>query len=293
MKRYLILVILIQGMTAQACDVCPCVPGGGMNGIFPQFRNHFTGMRYQYRHFGYSRQSADPTVPLSLNWHSADLMMRFTVKKNWQFLINVPYLYGVRTGQTDQIINHGLGDISVQMNRFLINSGEARVWKHFLAAGAGIKAPTGFSTISGIPASMQVSTGAFDLMMNSTYIIRHRNTGLMNELAFRRALADKNNYQMGGRFSATCKLFYWRTLGPDIHLVPHFLTSAEFAGRDISRDYYVRNTGGRTLFGGLGADYFSGNLSFSWSLSGAIASKMADQITRPGIRTQASIIRYF
>ncbi|MBL7811426.1 MAG: hypothetical protein JNL57_04305 [Bacteroidetes bacterium] len=291
--KFTTLIIAIFILSAsRACDVCPCVPGGGMSGIYPQFRQHFAGLRYQFRSFSY-KQPGDPSADARMIWHGADLMGRYTPVKNVQLMATIPLLYGIRKENTQIYHNSGLGDISLQGSVFLINPGENKIWKHFLSAGAGIKLPTGFSRVQGVPASLQTTTGAFDYMINSTWILRHRRTGLMQDINYRYACKDARNYQGGQRLTWSARLFYWKTMGINQHFVPHIFSSVEYAGKDVNRNYYVKKTGGYSVFSGAGVDYFT--TVFSLSLQGSIPvfSKMNDGITLPEPRFQTSFLFYF
>lgn len=292
MRKFILPLAFLFSTPLLACDVCPCIPGGGMSGIFPQYRKHFAGIRYQYRAFNYPETTGDPMLHEKLTWHSADLMMRFTYGEKTQFMVSVPMLSGKYEIGKNSFSNKGIGDLSLQANYFLINTNNSGgSVKQFLSAGAGLKLPTGKYNKEGVSGNLQTGTGAFDLLAYANYIVRKGSAGVMTDLTFRNPLPNPLDYQLGRRITTNAKLFYWKAFNATNSLVPNISGAWEYAAKDVSKNYYVANTGGNSFIGGVGADYFLNNLSFSFQLQYPL--KVNQQAINPGKRIQGSLIYYF
>lgn len=297
MRTLLAVALLVFSTSvASACDVCGCSISGNYFGILPQFSRHFVGLRWSERSF----QTAH--TPASLRhgiFHSTeqfstlDALVRFYPHRRVQLLALVPYQW-IRRDEAGVITQtQGLGDVSLMANYIVFNSGDSlrRTWRHTLAFGLGVKAPTGRfqSPVSGkeaINANLQPGSGSTDLTFGVQYTLRRGSLGLASDAYYRFNTANKQGFQFGNRVNGSCKFFYWQNIHrAGLALLPNAGIYTEAAGLDRQNGEILDDTGGMVTLGLLGLDvYAAGRVSAGVTFQAPLYHDLGGGTIQPGKR---------
>lgn len=269
--RTLLAVALLVGYTsvASACDVCGCSISGNYFGILPQFNRHFVGFRWSDRAF----QTAHTPSALKRGefhsqeqYHTLDALLRFYPHRRVQLLALVPYQF-IQRNEGGIVTNvKGLGDMSLMANYLVINSGDSlqRKWRHTLAAGLGVKLPTGKYRHGGtgteaINANLQAGSGSTDVTLGMQYTLRRGSLGLATDVFYRINTANKQGYQFGNRLNGSFKFFYWKNIGRGTFaMLPNAGVFAETAAVDHQDGIEMFGTNGNLTLGLIGLDVYIG-----------------------------------
>jgi hypothetical protein len=258
----LLLVLLSIGYQSTACDVCGCSFGGNYYGVLPQFSKHFAGVRYQHRSF-VSNGLSNEGLPVQAQdvFRRIELWGRFYPHKRLQIFGFVPYVLNQQKSEGKSLNVNGLGDVMLNVNYTLINTGDSTdvKYRQLLLIGAGTKAPTGSfkSVVNGeqLHANMQIGSGSWDYLANMIYNIRYKSVGLSTDLTYKYNTSNADDYRFGDRVNSAMNLFYWDKFW-GLTVMPLGGMYYEFAYVDVSKGFKQKATGGEALFGNVGLDLY-------------------------------------
>ena len=267
---FLAVALLAFGSSASACDVCGCSIGGNYFGILPQFHRHFVGFRWSEQSFqsAHSRSAAQSgRFDSDEQFRTVDVLGRFYPVRRLQVLVLAPYHDFRRTERGVLTHSQGLGDASLLGNYILLNTGDSlqRRWQHTLAAGGGVKLPTGQHRLTNaegevLLANLQPGSGSTDFMFSATYTLRRGAWGLSADALGRLNTANKQDYRFGHRASGSAKIFYWKNIRR-ITLLPNagVFADASLPNRDGRSE--AEGTGGFIALATTGLDVYTGRFS--------------------------------
>lgn len=254
------------------CDACGCSASGGGMGFSSMIDKNFVGVRYFYQSYT-SRDGIFKNSPwVDENFNTVQLWARIPVYKRFQLSILVPYHTNNRNLVTTgyQQID-GLGDATVLgMYTVYQTESDTIAFTHTLQAGGGVKAPTGRynSANNGtVNPSFQLGTGAWDYLLATEYVIRHKNLGFNTMVNYTFKTINKQEYQFGNQFNYAGTFFYVMeklnyTLVPQAGLAGEVYATNKQYGQDVPL------TKGDILFGKLGLE--AGMGKFSVGLNGML-----------------------
>ncbi len=261
-----IAAILLCGITnIRACDICGCSSGNQYLGILPKYNWNFVGLQYQYSKFESKHPSAysgRPDVQGEDAYHTVQLWGRYNVSSRYQVFVFVPYHYNIHREDTLTSRTSGMGDVSIMVNRIVINH-QQKKWKHLLLAGAGVKLPTGkhngtsSQDRAGLP-NMQPGTGATDFIANANYTLSQNKLGVNADAAYTFTTANGDNYKYGNRLSTGGLVFYPLTLY-ELILIPSAGARYEYTLHDYDnyrRKWLNEQSGGYMCFATAGLQVY-------------------------------------
>ncbi|PQJ12236.1 hypothetical protein CJD36_000305 [Flavipsychrobacter stenotrophus] len=217
MKRIILsmLLAICIYMPAKACDVCGCSASNQFLGVLPGYDYNFIGLQYMSTYLSSAHPSAYENRPYEHSreyYNTFQVWGRYNMGKHYQLFAFVPYQYNIHRQDSADALHSGIGDISVLVNRILINK-EHKKLQHQLLAGGGIKLPTGSHTSlsqldkQGLP-NMQPGTGSVDFMVNTNYTLRRKSAGINADAAYTFTTTSKDSYRYGNRLNAGAMAFY-------------------------------------------------------------------------------------
>ncbi|MFX3625937.1 MAG: hypothetical protein ACN6I4_01130 [bacterium] len=290
MKKTLVAFgLLLVAYSAAACDVCGCAVGGNSMGILPRFSKHFIGIRATHASF----ISAHPTLfegeeqKISKEYFtSTTLWGRYVPHKRIQVFAQIPYNYFVREEDGQRTITEGLGDINLLANYVVFNTTDSNksTLKHSLQVGGGIKLPTGVFNKSEngdlLNINMQSGSGSYDVPINLLHTIRFKSFGINTELRYTFNNANPDRYELGDRFLASSRAFYWKNYR-NITFLPQVGVAFEHYGTDKDGRYEVDYTGGTMLQLDAGVDVYFYKWAMGAHLRNPIQSNMGQGFVTP------------
>ena len=292
MNKFLLLCACLIGMctSATACDICGCSSGASYLGTLPQLNRSFIGLRYNQRSYVVSHaplSTGAETPPQNEHYRSVDVMGRYFVTRRIQVLALVPYNIYQRTGSEGNLTSHGLGDVSLLAGYVILNTGDSIMhrFKHTLIANGGAKLPTGRYKIANddgrINPATQPGTGSFDGLINLFYTLRYRKFGINIDGNARFCSQNSMGYQPGNRYGATARLFMWQRLGWNWSVLPSVGATYDYANIDTQHGIRQSESGGRGLFGTIGADVYYKNAALGAYYQHPLAYHYSGGLAKP------------
>jgi hypothetical protein len=243
--RYFLIVLLLGGISAHACDFCGCSPAiasWDQNAAQPaSFLQHTLFMKVV--------DFNDPTNDLQQSRLTGQLFIgAFAPAERWEVRATLPLMMISNTFAESPLQREwGLGDALLQANFLAVNKqpfGE-KSWGHRLLVIGGIELPTGSYAVSEDPLLSNVAFGSrsTDFMLGGIYKAKRFkgsftagstvkiNTTNRNDLQFGHQLAV---FAQGGYTLASKKLSWDFMLGSRV----------DVAGRNILSNIYQNKTGG-------------------------------------------------
>lgn len=271
-----LLFILYMNPEVYACDLCGCSAGNNAMGILPSFKNHFVGMRYQYRSFNTKHPSIHgPSESLYGvdRFQSWELLSRWSVHEKLQVFMTIP-MHNIKRNE-DVISYHtsGLGDISVMLMGVVFDNTQdvSGIFSHALQAGLGIKVPLGTYELRQdgflIHPNLQPGTGTWDVPLSAIYTVRYNSWGLNTEFQYRLNGTNSLNYQYGDNILLAGRIFYWYG-GNGYTLLPQVGIQYDHRNNDKRGQTIDPYTGGNQVLFSTACDVYFGNIAagFTWSL---------------------------
>jgi hypothetical protein len=291
MKKALILLFLLPGLYAQACDICGCGAGSNYLGILPDFSTRIVGLRYRYNnvltHVGPGGSSSYLTT--KEQYHTAELWGGWTFGSKVRVMASIPLSYNSKRSQEAEASKAGPGDISLLGFYRLISSkhnlGSSLLVQDFWLGG-GIKLPAGKyepldNDESGKSANLfQLGTGSFDFMLTGMYDIRLQDAGLNLSASYKMNTANKYDYNYGNKLSGSAQLYYKFRLTQVATLAPNAGMAYERSGKDLDDGYAVFSSGGYILSGTLGAELQYKKLAIGGNWQPPLSQQLAMDVVR-------------
>lgn len=285
-NKLLGLCLLFTVITHQGygCDVCGCGLSNNYMGIMPQYRSNSLGLRYSFSQTQSKHLPSlfEPQTSSKETFQSMELLGRYYLGEKWMLIGMLPMhrFYKQHSDEANELLE-GLGDVNILANYIALNSGDsmAKLYRHFLQFGGGLKTPTGsYQKLSNdaVNPNFQLGTGAFAAIANMMYTIRRKNVGLTLEGSYLYHFANKNEYQFGQRFTLSNKFFYWKKWRT-FSLVPNAALWFDHSAQNIENNDRVSHSGGTLLNLQPGADVFFRKFSISALVQIPIYQNLSNQ----------------
>lgn len=284
-----------------ACDVCGCSISGLQFGILPQFQKHFVGMRYSTKSFTSIHPPLFTTDSLTTSlesFNTVDLWGRMAISNRWQVFGFLPinFIHKVENGILYDA--SGLGDVSIVGLYSLINQKKSKNIPLYqnLQIGGGIKLPSGsYQTLDAakewIP-GVQLGSGSVDFLLNVNYIVKYQHFGASLEANARLNQQNDLSFKFGNRYASTCKVFYRIDSKKNV-IMPNLGLTFESSNRDYHEGAFLDLSGGKTLFGQIGVDYFAEHISMGLHYQPSIYQDVAQGNIISSNRFSAQILYLF
>jgi hypothetical protein len=261
--------------------------------MVPKFDNAFFGVRYQYRTF-HTQIAGDKTQFSNDYFQTIELWGGLNLGKRWQVLAFVPYNINKQVSDDGKKRSNGLGDIAAIINYSLVEKTSLtrnnklifqQVW-----VGAGIKAPTGISSIDPgatdiiALANSQLGSGSTDFLLNTAYTIKINKTGFTTNLGYKINTKNKENYMFGNRFSVNSFIHYSinrhrATLIPNLGILYEHANANKLSGQNVDQ------TNGYATLGAAGMEISLKKLSIGFNIQAPLKQDFASGQTKAKFRT--------
>ena len=254
--RYFILgfgLMVVFNFNAFGCDQCSCASSGFM-GIVPQFGKHFAGVRYQYQNFS-TTHSSSIIEGFELDrsrehFHTIEVFGSYVPHWRVQILASMPFHYQKQVSEQEgTFIGYGLGDAWLGVNYTVISTPDTigKKLRHNLILGAGIKTPTGPTTLENrnerLNMNLQPGTGSWDPNFTARYILRVKRWGISSAVDFRLNTTNSDGYRFGNRLTGLLGAFYWTTYRK-LTIVPQLAIMHDNSWTDLLNKVPQAATGG-------------------------------------------------
>lgn len=217
MKKIISVLLLaaVAYTPAWACDVCGCSSSSQFLGVLPGYSYNFIGLQYLHSDYASAHpglRDTDPTEHSADHYNTLQLWGRYNIGKKYQVFLFVPYQFNYHHADTSRYNNAGLGDISIMVNRKLLDKESGNV-SHLLTGGVGMKLPTGhhdgISILDkeGLP-NMQPGTGATDFIVATNYTIRYKKLGANADASYTLTTTSSDSYKYGNKLNSGIMGFY-------------------------------------------------------------------------------------
>lgn len=297
--RFILLLILLFGRDASACDICNMYAG-----IMPEDYRNTAGVYHRFRTLGgvveqgvvkpggVSRHASHIPVDLtSFNLERYEVQETFAVTEarlrlqfgqRFSVMAIVPLMSNTR--RIDGVVitrSVGVGDPTLMagyqlVNTYVADTAQIKVQHRFGIYG-GIRFPGGAmaNTWQGklVDFDMQPGKGAFDAILMAEYLFRVKRTGLSSTFSSRIGLATLTRYAYGNAHNATMALFHQIPLSLNVSLYPRVGTVAEMADKDRFDDEIEEGTGGYLVMAEYGCDFYYRSFSVGFSYQQGVINK--------------------
>lgn len=291
----LIMLLYFSG-PLQACDVCGCASSGNLLSLIPQHANNFVSMGWRFVNFN----TQLPATPGEDDFHQWEIRGAFYPLPKVQVIGILPFNYRTRKEEgspTTQLT--GLGDAMLMVNYSFVKTPDTVVSpsRHFLAAGLGVKLPTGKFEQEEIqknptPGSFQLGTSSTDWLFHVLYAYRYNNWGVSMDLSARLNNMNAENYLFGDQLGGILSLSYTARL-KTMSILPYAGVYGEYMGKDVQNRLYQPGTGGKGLFATVGGEVYKGNISIGVNWQQPFAQEYADGEMEAGSRLMTRISYLF
>lgn len=288
--KLLLLFFILPVLNTSACDICGCFMG-----LTPYDNQSNFGFLYRYRSFsGYqgqrhaifpkgseflfpSNNKTSATTSHSGNpqdyelYRTAEVRGRYFIHKRLEINTIIPY--NVNSERYNGVTNSisGIGDVNLYAGYHLLRKLNEPKLKQRLIVGAGIKLPTGKSTIAdneGIKYStlMQPGTGSTDGFIYANYLIGYKNLGMSINSSYKVNGQNNNNESISNSITSFVNLFYTQKLNNDWQITPSVQFSYEYSAGEKYNNIQTGEHKMNNLMSGLGADLYYKNISLNVGL---------------------------
>jgi hypothetical protein len=242
----------------------------------PQFHRHFVGLRYTQRNLVTEQLPSIieqiPDLTTDEQYHSLELWGRFYPHPRLQVFAFVPFNHFAQTNNGATTSKQGLGDATLLLNYALFDTGDSlgNAWKHQLLLGGGVKLPTGKFNPSedetgNYHPAQQTGTGSWDYLFSALYTLRYQKWGLQSSTGLRLNTANQHRYWFGNRWLGDLRFFRILRKGRT-SLIPNLGIQYETNEKDKLEGESRKFTGGESLSGLAGVQFFLGNFSIDFSI---------------------------
>jgi hypothetical protein len=287
-SKIIIIALLCLFSTATfACDICGCFMG-----ITPYDSQSSFGLLYRYRsfsgfkgqpHYAFPNGSSfffpndDRTAPKTHHgndpsdyelYRTMELKGRYFVHKRLELNTIIPYNGNTQrsNGYTSTI--SGLGDINIYAGYHLIRQLDQKTFNHRLIVGAGVKLPTGKTTIESTSGDrystlLQPGTGSTDGFVYANYLLGYKKFGLSLNSSYK--VNGENNLQQGVANSTTSflNLFYTQKLSNNWQVIPQAQFFYEYSKGETKNGVATGHHEMDNLMSGIGVDLFYKNIALN------------------------------
>jgi hypothetical protein len=259
-----IIVLSFMSRDLYACDAGGCGASTALNGAMPDFENRVLGFRYRYSnmqtHLGPNQQATYLTK--KERYAILEAWFSWNFGKRLSIMGSIPYTLMQQKDALGTSNQSGLGDIVLQgFYKVGALSQELSLQKslrHNIWIGAGIKLPTGkyhpnAERMTADANYYQLGTGSTDFLFSALYDGQLDSWGLNISLTYKMNTTNKDGYWYGHRGNMSASLYYQLRMAEGISIVPSVGALWDVYGSDLDAGLPVHASGGRTLFGNIGA----------------------------------------
>ncbi len=273
-KSFIILILALAPLLANACDVCGSGAGGNYLGILPEFSKHIIGLRYRSNtlatHLG---KNGTQTYLTSYDtYRTTELWGGWNIRRNIRVMAALPYNFNARKNQGTSKEKNGLGDVSISgfyrvLDRKRMSAG-GKLFTQSIWTGIGLKMPTGKYNAADKTQNtqnanlFQLGTGSFDATVNVIYDARLQDAGLNVWGSYKINTANKYGYRYGNKLALSLQPYYKFSIGKKIMAAPNVGIQFEMAQQDTDSKFAVDASGGQILLGTIGAELVFKKISF-------------------------------
>lgn len=283
MKRYLLLAMLFFSLELKAgCDMCTMYLG-----MHPNQTKNSIGLRYRISEYklANAHNHGGENVTHVMNeesriFQSAELWAQYMPMSRWQIIAIVPYSMN-SVEQNDLVIDsyNNLGDVQI-INRYQVyRSGDDEKFQKQLSLGLGIKAPTGVyqekSRAGSLDQHIQNGSGSWDVLLNTSLLIKNEKYGFNQELNLKLNSSNKNQYQFANRYSSASSVFLFFKY-KRVSIQPSIAGMIEYADYDQSLGKSVYFSNGVSVYAQSGIDVYYKKFIFNLNSSVPIYEKLND-----------------
>lgn len=293
--RYaILLILLVQFITTQACDICGCFMGitpydnqsqisflhryRVFNGYrsYNQRPNVFTPGAYKMTHESHVTNPVDSSKTYSSHdyesYKTFELRLKFFIHKRIELNAILPY--GVNKSKEDTEVNKtsGLNDPTFFVGYHLIQKVSELNFQQRLIIGTGIKFPIGNCQAKSndgdrIPVLMQAGTGSFDYFFYTNYVMGFKKFGININAMYK--FNGSNSYKEKIDNSSSCYLnLFYKIKIKNILLIPAIQTYYEYTeGLRVNGELQNNTTMNCMLVGpGIDLNYKNFGINLSYQL---------------------------
>lgn len=264
MKKYLLLALLLISTELMAgCDMCTMYLG-----MHPNQTKNSVGLRYRMSSYSlasahnhnHGAESQTSTNKELRTFQTTELWAQFMLSSRWQIIAIVPYSMN-SVEQNNLVIDsyNNFGDVQI-INRYQIyRSGEDEEFQKQLSLGLGIKAPTGVYTeksrAGALDQHIQNGTGSWDVLFNTSFLIKNERYGFNQEFNLKVNSSNKNDYKFANRYSSASSVFLFFKI-KRVSIQPSLTAMIEYADYDQSQGNSVYFSNGASIYAQSGIDIY-------------------------------------
>ena len=275
MKRILISfgILVSLSLNSYACDGCGCSISQAYFGLSPSNQGHYVGLWWQHQHYNILPDHLFPERSYGQDYFNAlEIRSRFDLSSQIQVSAILPYAYHIRQRQDETITLNGIGDATLLGNITIFDNSDSLhlTLRHRLAAGAGIKMPTGeyrsFEQSNEPNPNFQTGTGSLDFLFNLAYTLRLDKMGMHVEGTYRYNGTNEDEYRFGNRLDIAATIYHF-TQFRAVQLMPTLGAHYEEAAWNEENGYFRTDTGAKNLLANAGLETYWRQFNLGASMS--------------------------
>lgn len=285
MKKLPLIFLLFFSLELKAgCDMCTLYLG-----MHPNQTKNSIGIKYrisEYKLTNYHNHSANNEVHSSnveekRIFQTAELWAQFMPMCRLQIIAVMPYSMN-SVEQNNKVIDsyNNLGDLQI-INRYQVyRSKDDDEFQKQISLGIGIKVPTGNyqekSRTGIIDPHIQNGTGSWDVLLNTSFLIKNEKYGFNQELNIKLNSSNKYEYKFANRYSSASSAFLFFKY-KRISIQPSLTAMLEYSDYDLSRELSVYYSNGTTLYGQSTLDLYYRRFIFNVNASMPVFENLNDE----------------
>lgn len=278
-----------------ACDICGCAGAGSSPGLMPLVQRHFVGVRWQYQGYEIAAHHTGGS-PTEETYHTADVWGRWQPHRRVQVIGIFTWSVASRITPGEPVLRvGGIGDATVLLQYSLLDPARqsVRVWQHALQAGAGVKIPTGSSSLTDkegalVAPNLQPGTGSADYLTSLLYAVRKGKTGISLDATARISTKNAAGYQFGHRLNAGLQGFLVLRSGKST-VIPTLGVMFDIRQKDRDNDRIKGESGGYALSSAVSVQLFRGNWSLNLNGGVPVYHHMGNGLIKPRLQLGAGV----
>lgn len=244
------------------CDMCTLYLG-----MHPNQTKNSIGLRYRISEYklASAHNHGTENAPHVLNeetriFQSTELWAQYMPMSRWQIIAVIPFsMNSVEQNKLVLDSYNNLGDLQI-INRYQVyRSAEEDNFQKQLSVGFGIKAPTGVyqekSRSGSLDPHIQNGSGSWDVLLNTSFLIKNERYGFNQEINFKFNTSNKNDYQFANRYSSASSAFLFFKY-KRVSIQPSLSGMIEYADYDQSNSLSVYFSNGLSVYAQAGIDIY-------------------------------------
>jgi hypothetical protein len=261
--KVVLLVLVLAGVRAKACDICGCGAALSAGGLFPQVQTNMLGIRQTAQRFIHPKGNFNGLSEVYQDhYDESDVFFRWFPKSRLQLWFHLPYRVVNRVESERITTVRGIGDMQLRALYTVIkpDTGIKR-FKQVLQVGGGLSLPTGKyrqrdEQLTLLPIGIQAGTGAWSGMLNAVYLVQSRKAGLALQADVRTFSTNEDLFKRGHTAGASAQLFLRRNWFRNVLALPHIGARYDVSGADRQFDLERPDSGSSGGQTSIGLDCF-------------------------------------